>query len=336
MSRGVLTKLVGMVKLSGAVTHSAEFNHTRMFLRSGSVDLGAMVEARPFVSVVIPCRDDGNRLQLCLNALYHQSYPYASYEVTVCYNNSTEDINRICQQFPNVRYCHMVTPGSYTARNRGLELAKGEAIAFTDADCIPDADWILEGVRSLVSSPSTGIVGGNIQFFFESDPCGICEAARPNPVEYADSLSYLRQWEYVTQEHYAAGANLFTWRKVFDEVGLFDERLLNLGDKEWGQRVHATQWEIVFSENAVVWHPARTTLRTLIAKARRQTKANHRIAELKGERLKGAIGRFLPLGWRFWKTVLGDRNLPTWREKVRFVWVIHRVKWAIALVSLQA
>lgn len=53
----------------------------------------------------------------------------------------------------------------------------------------------------------------------------------PNPVEYADSLSYLRQWEYVTQEH-AAGANLFTWRKVFDEVGLFDERLLNLGDKD--------------------------------------------------------------------------------------------------------
>jgi len=296
-----------------------------MFLRSGLVDQGVEVEARPFVSVVIPCQDDGDRLKLCLNALYHQSYPYASYEVVVCDNNSTEDIDRICQQFPNVRYCHTATPGSYAARNRGLELAKGEAIAFTDADCIPDADWILEGVRSLLLSPGAGIVGGHIQFFFEGD--------RPNPVEYVDSLSYLRQWEYVTQEHYAAGANLFTWRKVFDEAGLFDERLLNLGDKEWGQRVHATQWEIVFAEQAVVWHPARATLGALMAKARRQTRANHRIAELKGERLRGAIGRFLPLGWQFWKTVLGDENLKGWRDKLAFAYVIHRVKWAIALES---
>jgi GT2 family glycosyltransferase len=284
-----------------------------------------VVEARPFVSVVIPCQDDGDRLKLCLNALYHQSYPYASYEVIVCDNNSTQDIERVCQHFPNVRYCHTTTPGSYAARNRGLELAKGEAIAFTDTDCIPNADWILEGVRSLVSSPSAGIVGGNIQFFFES--------ARPNPVEYADSLSYLRQWEYVTQDHYAAGANLFTWRKVFDEVGLFDERLLNLGDMDWGQRVHATTWEIVFSEKAVVWHPARATLRALMTKAQRQTRANHRIAELKGKRLKGAIGRFLPLGLNFFKSVLRDENLKGWRDKIAFVYVIHRVKWAIALES---
>jgi len=225
-----------------------------------------------------------------------------------------------------VRYCHTATPGSYAARNRGLELAKGEAIAFTDADCIPDADWILEGVRSLVSSPSAGIVGGNIQFFFEG--------SRPNPVEYADSLSYLRQWEYVTQEHYAAGANLFTWRKVFDEVGLFDERLLNLGDKEWGQRVYGAGWEVVFTERAIVLHPARATLEALMAKARRQTRANYRIAELKGQKLKRSFAGFLPLGWSFFKVVLGDGMLRTWREKVAFIWVIHRVKWAIAWVSI--
>ena len=89
----------------------------------------------------------------------------------------------------------------------------------------------------------------------------------------------------------------------------------------------------MFSENAVVWHPARATLGALMAKARRQTRANHRIAELKGERLKGAIGRFLPLGWQFWKTVLGDENLKGWRDKLAFAYVIHRVKWAIALES---
>lgn len=284
------------------------------------------VEANPFVSVVIPCWNDGDRLYLCLKALYRQSYPYARYEIIVCDNNSTEDIYRICQQFPNVRYCHTGKPGNNAARNRGLELAKGEAIAITDSDCIPDSDWILEGVRSLMSTPTAGIVGGKIQFFFKGD--------RPNPVEYADSISYLRQWHYVTQEHYAAGANLFTWRKVFDEVGLFDERLLNLGDKDWGQRVYAAGWEVVYCEEAYVWHPARD-FRGLIQKARRQTKANYILSRLRGDRWQFSARQFLPLGLDFWKGVLGDRNLKGWREKLRFVTVIHCVKWAIALQACQ-
>jgi glycosyltransferase involved in cell wall biosynthesis len=283
------------------------------------------VEAKPFVSVIIPCQNDSDRLYLCLNALYHQSYPYACYEVIVCDNNSTEDLYSICQQFPNVKYCQESKLGSYAARNKGLELAKGETIAFTDSDCIPHTDWLLEGVRSLVHSPGAGIVGGNIQFFFKGD--------RPNPSEYADSISYLRQWDYVTQEHYAAGANLFTWRKVFDEVGLFDDRLLNLGDKDWGQRVHAAGWEIVFSEKAIVWHPARD-FRGLIQKARRQTRANYTLAQLRGERWQFSAGQFLPLGLNFWKGVLGDENLKGWREKLSFVAVIHCVKWAIAVTSI--
>jgi GT2 family glycosyltransferase len=120
---------------------------------------------------------------------------------------------------------------------------------------------------------------------------------------------------------------------VFDAVGLFDERLLNLGDKDWGQRVYAAGWEIVFAEKAIVWHPARATMKTLIGKARRQTKANYRLAELKGEKLKRSWTAFLPLGWRFFKAVLGDTMLQTWREKVTFIWVIHRVKWSPLAVS---
>jgi glycosyltransferase involved in cell wall biosynthesis len=143
-----------------------------------------VVEAKPFVSVVIPCQNDSDRLLRCLDALYHQSYPYARYEVIVCDNNSTEDIYSICQQFPNVQYCQESKPSNNAARNKGLELAKGEAIAFTDSDCIPHTDWLLEGVRSLLQVPGAGIVGGDIQFFFVGD--------RPNPIEYADSLSYLR------------------------------------------------------------------------------------------------------------------------------------------------
>jgi cellulose synthase/poly-beta-1,6-N-acetylglucosamine synthase-like glycosyltransferase len=177
-------------------------------------------------------------------------------------------------------------------------------------------------VSALQSQPDVGIVGGGIRFFFKQ--------SRPTPAEYADSLSYLRQQAYVEQEHYAAGASFFTRKAVLEQVGGFDERLLNLGDKEFGQRVYGAGWQVVYCDAAYVWHPARD-FRGLIQKARRQTRANYKLAQLRGERWQFSAGQFLPLGVSFWRGVLRDGNLKGWREKLGFVAVIHCVKWAIAL-----
>lgn len=276
----------------------------------------------PFVSVVIPVQDDGDRLRLCLQALQGQSY--ARYEIIVVDNNSHEDIHSLCTKFDRVRYGQERKPGNNAARNRGIQLAEGEIIALTDADCIPDRDWIRQGVAALLAYPQAGIIGGQIQFFFQG--------TKPNPIEYADSISYLRQWDYVTQEHYAAGANLFTRRQVLDQVGEFEERLLNLGDQEWGQRVDAEGWQVVFCPGAIVHHPARSTLKALLSKGRRQARASVKLAQLRSDMLPQA--NFLPLGWEFWKAVWSDRNLPILAQKLRFVWVIHRLKWAIAITLL--
>jgi glycosyltransferase involved in cell wall biosynthesis len=274
----------------------------------------------PFVSIVIPVHNDRARLPTCLQALYYQTYPYHRYEVIVVDNNSTEDIPSIAQQFPNVQYTMEAKPGNNAARNRGLSIAKGEFIAFTDADCIPDREWLAEGVRSLLANPDAGIIGGAIQFF--------CQGDRPTPVEYADSVCYLQQAVYVQRDRYAAGANLFTRRSVIQHVGGFEERLLNLGDKEWGQRVAAAGFGVRYEERAIVHHPARATLSALLAKARRQTQAQITLGELRGECLPRIS--FLPMGWQFFCHVARDENLPTLKEKLQFVWIMHRVKWAIA------
>lgn len=277
---------------------------------------------KPFVSVVIPVRNDGDRLQKCLSALYFQRYPYSQFEVIVVDNNSTEDLYSLCLQFPNVRYCQELKPGNNAARNKGIAEAKGEIIAITDADCIPEQDWLTEGVRSLMQNPHTGIVGGAIQFF--------CRGDRPNPVEYVDSIHYLQQETYITQQHYVAGANLFTKRRVFEYVGEFEERMLNMGDKEWSQRVYAAGFEIVYCPTAIVHHPARYTLEDLLYKAQRQARAVCKLCDLRGEPLPKV--NFLPMGLRFFRTVARDQQLPTFREKLQFIWAFHRLKWATALV----
>jgi glycosyltransferase involved in cell wall biosynthesis len=179
----------------------------------------------PFVCVIIPVFNDSKRLLLCLRSLYCQTYPYSCYEVIVVDNGSTENIYSICHQFPNVRYLCELGRGSYAARNCGVRAAKGKILAFTDSDCIPAADWIEAGVRSLSQSPDIGIVAGHIEFFYAQ--------SQPSPVEYMDSLMHLQQ--RYAQRGYAATGNAFTWIWMFERVGMFNERLLSLGDREWGK-----------------------------------------------------------------------------------------------------
>jgi GT2 family glycosyltransferase len=276
----------------------------------------------PFVSVIIPVHNDRASLQKCLSALYFQTYPYSRYEVLVVDNNSTEDLYSLCQQFPNVRYCQESILGSYAARNKGVSVASGEVIAFTDADCIPAANWVSEGVKALLQHPEAGIIGGAVKFCFQS--------SKPNPVEYFDSIFYLQQQAYIERDHYAVSANLFTRRLVLEKVGGFEARLLNLGDQEWGQRVFAAGWDVVYCPSAIIQHPARSTLEALLVKGRRQARANVRLSQLC--RKKAPTFSFMPMGWEFWRSVWRNRNLPTWQEKVSFACVVHRFKWAIALV----
>lgn len=266
----------------------------------------------PFVSVIVPVLNNRAGLQKCLNALYVQTYPYSRYEVIVVDNNSAEDLFSLCQQFPNVRYCREPKPGSYAARNHGLRVAAGEAIAFTDSDCIPCSDWLSEGVKALAEAD---IVAGHIEFFFQQ--------ALPSPIEYADALSHLNQALYVTQGYGATG-NLFVWARVFEQVGQFDAGLMHLGDRQWGQRATAMGTVIGYSERARVWHPARSCLGELTQKVTAQARAKCQLEPIGCLQL---LRQGLPLGRRFYRSVIGDPMLPTIAAKLQFVGVIHWLKW---------
>ena len=108
-----------------------------------------------FVSVIIPVYNDSARVKICLEALEKQTYPQNLYEVIVVDNASDEypAIKDVVCQFSQAIAAYESRPGSYAARNKGISLAKGDIIAFTDADCIPAKNWIEKGVANLLSVP---------------------------------------------------------------------------------------------------------------------------------------------------------------------------------------
>ncbi len=202
------------------------------------------------VSVIIPVFNDAERLKICLAALEAQTYPQDDYETIVVDNGSDESIENIVKQFPQTRLAYCIEPGSYAARNRGISLAEGEILAFTDSDCIPAPDWLATGVKWLLTTVNCGLLAGKIEIFFKNND-------RPTAVELYDSATFFNQQQYIEEQNYGATANLFTYSSVFDRVGLFNSQLKSGGDKEWGQRVFDRGYSLIYVEETRIAHPAR-------------------------------------------------------------------------------
>lgn len=135
----------------------------------------------PRVSVVVPCRGHAELLGGCLEALAAQEGGIA-FEVVVVDAAADPRVADVANRFPTarlVRSADGLSPGA--ARNLGVEAARGELIAFTDADCVPGPGWIAAATDALDSGAR--MVGGPILH------------TRPlHPISVADNLQQFAEF----------------------------------------------------------------------------------------------------------------------------------------------
>ena len=74
---------------------------------------------------------------------------------------------------------------------------------------------------------------------------------------------------FAEQRHFGATANVFTFRRIVDEVGQFDATLKSHGDRVWGQQIHAAGYTVRYADDARVSHPVRATLSDLLKRESR-------------------------------------------------------------------
>lgn len=287
----------------------------------------AVNNSEPVVSIIIPVYNDSKRLQKCLSALDAQSYPKGLYEVIVVDNGSSESPEPVVSQYEHVKLLSEPEPGSYAARNTGVLNAKGHILAFTDADCIPDKDWLQQGIECLKSSHNCGLVAGRIELFFH-------DAENPTAVEIYESIEMgFSQSDLLQEQHYGLTANLFTHRSIVDSVGLFSTELKSGGDKEWGQRVFKANYQQIYSHEAYVYHPARHTLKELYKRVTRivggrydTTKDQLSNAEHTKALAKDFILAFTPPGrsiLRAWN----NKELKNRKQKLQFILTLFFVRY---------
>lgn len=218
-------------------------------------------EEWPSVSVIVPVYDDLPGIRRCLEAIKAQNYP-GPWEVIVVDNSAQFGLNELSEELEGVKLISEPRPGSYNARNAGLRVASGEVLAFTDADCRPQPEWLTNGANALATDPTLAVAGGAIQVVVD-------HPGPPSLPELYQLALAFPQKNYIEHQDYAATANMFTRRQIFEEVGAFDGSLMSGGDLEFGRRVAAAGHRLGYVPDAVVQHPARATYGEIFRKIRR-------------------------------------------------------------------
>jgi len=107
---------------------------------------------QPTVSIIVAVWNEEERVEKCLNSLLKQDYPKIKTEIIVVGGGDNKTVS-ICQKFAKqgeIKFIHEKTrQGKWWALNKGIELAKNEIIAFTDADCVLPARWLSNLVSRL-------------------------------------------------------------------------------------------------------------------------------------------------------------------------------------------
>jgi GT2 family glycosyltransferase len=219
---------------------------------------------KPLVSVVVPNLNGKSLLGTCLRSL--ESQTFKDFEVVVVDNGSTDgSVSYIRSVFPWVAVIieNQTNLGFARACNQGIEASCGELIALLNNDTEADAGWLAELVRTSGDNPDVGMFASKTILFDRRDTIDTT-----GHLIYPDGLNRGRgrletdrgQYDEKTDVFFPSGCAALYKRRMFEEIGLFDEHHFAYGDDtDIGIRGRLAGWGCVFVPGAIVYHRYSTT-----------------------------------------------------------------------------
>jgi len=183
-----------------------------------------MSSATHAISIIIPAHNEALFLPSCLESIFSQrlSIPF---EVIVVDNNSTDDTAQVARKW-NVELLSEKKKGVTCARNSGAKRAKADILYFLDADCrLPEGrlqdilnEFQKDTSLSLISGPYIYDKDGFIPYFFTK------------VLGYFTLYHSIFKW--ITGITQFSGGNIIIRKKVFEQVGKFDEHIQDINIPE--------------------------------------------------------------------------------------------------------
>ncbi len=206
----------------------------------------------PAVSVIVPVYNADDMIGECIEALLAQDYPKDRYEIIIVDNDSTDGTAAVIKRYPVKYVLEDEIHTSYAARNAGARHAKGEALAFCDADQIAGRAW-LRSVGHHWKDCRYAAFTGPTPVFAVNDSV----AARV----FSDAEFGAPVGAELHCVPHAGTCNLIVRASLFWEVGGFDGSVPTGEDYAFCRRLReATGIDILFVPRAIQWHRSRASL----------------------------------------------------------------------------
>ena len=222
-----------------------------------------MSEARvAMVTVILPCRNEADRIDACLESIAATTFPIDRLEVLVIDGQSDDGSRQIVQGYverhPWMRLLdnpRRITPA---ALNLGIRGARGEIVLRMDAHAVYPPEYITRMVAALQESGAE-----NVGCRVLTVPGG------PGPVAHGIALALSHRFG-VGNSYFRIGAGAPRWvdtvafgcfrRQLFARIGLFDEELVRNQDDEFNGRLRRAGGRILLLPDLTVTYPGRATL----------------------------------------------------------------------------
>ena len=223
------------------------------------------------ISLVVCTRNRSVQLANCLQSLLAIDYP--NYEIIIVDNAPDNDETYKLATSMNVRYVCEKRPGLDWARNRGIQEASHDIVAFTDDDVNVDRYW-LQAINKAFSNPQVMAVTGYVapaeletdaQIIFELSYGGMGHGFYRRVV----NKKLISHTQLIRASNFGIGANMSFRRNIFSKIGVFDTALdvgtpsSGGGDIEMLHRLVAMGHTLIYEPAALVWHTHRRNLEAL-------------------------------------------------------------------------
>jgi glycosyltransferase involved in cell wall biosynthesis len=195
------------------------------------------------ISIIIPAYNAAQTLPACLEALKKQTQPPD--EIIVVDDGSQDQTAQVARAH-GAHLLEQPHQGPAAARNLGIDLASGNIVLFTDADCEPEPTWVTEMMRPFADPRVVGVKGSYRTHQQER----VARLAQCEFEERYDRLERLATIDFI--DSYSAAFRL----AVLREMGGFDPAFpqANNEDVDLSYRLARAGCRLMFNRQAVVYH----------------------------------------------------------------------------------
>jgi len=225
-----------------------------------------MTDYKPYVTVIIPCRDEEKFINKCLDSIIANNYPKNRLEVLVVDGMSDDRTQRIVKEYvQNYSYIRLLNnPKKITpcGLNIGIKNSKGELVLWMSAHNEYEKEYISKCVKYLKKF-NADAVGGIIKTRPRKDNLtekSIC-TAMSHPFGVGKSIHKIGskdpQWA-------DTAFGVCYKREIFEKIGTFNEKLVRGQDMEFSLRLKKAGLKTLLSPDIVSYYYPRTEFKSFI------------------------------------------------------------------------